>query len=101
MLYDVHLILLLVFLHIEHFSELLQLVELTEGFQNHQHGNKTKKQVTCVREMTASQCDQATQDATHLLMNKSIATSVISRDVLNSTGQRGTTQRKMENDLTS
>lgn len=53
--YDVHLILFLVLLHVEHFSELLQFVELTEGFQNHQHGDKTKEQVTCVREVTVTQ----------------------------------------------
>lgn len=46
-LYDVDPILVLVFLHVEHFSELFQLVELTEGFQNYQHGNEAKEEVTC------------------------------------------------------
>lgn len=47
MLYDVHLVLVLVLLHIEHFSEFLQLMQFTEGFQNHQHGNQAKQQVAC------------------------------------------------------
>lgn len=41
-LHDVHLVLVLVLLHIEHFPEFFQLVQFTEGFQNHQHGNKAK-----------------------------------------------------------
>lgn len=39
---DVHLVLVLVLLHVEHFPEFFQLMEFTEGFQNHQHGNKAK-----------------------------------------------------------
>lgn len=62
-LHDVHSILVLLFLHVEHFSEFFQLVEFTEGFQNDQHGNKAEKQVTCVRETAASQ-GHVTRDVT-------------------------------------
>lgn len=61
-LYDVDPILVLVFLHVEHFSEFFQLVELTEGFQNYQHGNEAKEEVTWVRRKTASQWDRVTDD---------------------------------------
>lgn len=58
MLDDVYLVLVLVLLHVEHFPEFFQLVELTEGFQDHQHGDEAKEQVTCGRKMTASPWDR-------------------------------------------
>lgn len=103
MLDDVHLVLVLVLLHVEHFPEFFQLVEFTEGFQNDQHGDKAKQQVTCVRKMTASQRDLVTgnssNDTQSLLMNKFIVTFLISRNLLNSVAQSRTMQRKMKNDL--
>lgn len=63
MLHDVNLILILVFLHIEHFPEFLQLMELTEGFQDDQHGNESEEKVACKAENTAaSQFDQVPQN---------------------------------------
>ena len=50
MLHDVRLVLVLVLFHVEHFPEFFQLVELTEGFQDDQHGNEAKQQVACGEE---------------------------------------------------
>lgn len=47
MFHDVNLILILVFLHIEHFPEFLQLMEFAEGFQDDQHGNESEEKVAC------------------------------------------------------
>lgn len=40
-------ILPLVLLQVEYFPQLLQLLQLTEGLQHHQHDDKTQDQVNC------------------------------------------------------
>ena len=49
-LHDVNQVFVLVFLHVEHLPELLQLVEFTEGLQDNQHGDESEEQVTCEAE---------------------------------------------------
>lgn len=47
MFHDGQAVLGLLLLQIEHLPQLLQLLQLTEGLQHHQHGNQTEEEIHC------------------------------------------------------
>lgn len=60
MFHDGKTVLGLLLLQVEHLPQLLQLLQLTEGFQHHQHGNQTEEEIHCRTQREMKECKLST-----------------------------------------